>query len=82
MWQDSRTEDHVSTKLADVSFTDPKSTAGLHLLKLCLSRIMLRFLSDGVTTIKPGQQTNGNARMMWSDDSSFTLFPTSGRVYI
>jgi hypothetical protein len=52
-------------KLADVSFTDPKSTVGLQLLKLCLSKI--RFLSDGVTTIKPGQQTNGNARMMWSD---------------
>jgi hypothetical protein len=27
-------------------------------------------------------QTTGNARMIWSDESSFTPFPTSGRVYV
>jgi hypothetical protein len=39
-------------------------------------------VNNGVTTIKPGHQTTGNARVIWSDESSFMLFPTSGRVYI
>jgi hypothetical protein len=43
---------------------------------------MLRCLNDGVTTIKPGSQTTGNAHVIWSDELSFMLFPTSGRVYI
>jgi hypothetical protein len=43
---------------------------------------MLKFVNDGVTTIKPGHQTTGNARVIWSDESSFTLFTTSGRVYV
>jgi hypothetical protein len=30
---------------------------------------------------KPGHQTTGNARVVWSDESPFTLFTTSGRVY-
>jgi hypothetical protein len=29
--------------------------------------------NDGVTTIKPGHQTTGNVRMIWSDEWSFTL---------
>jgi hypothetical protein len=29
---------------------------------------MLRCVSNGVTTIKPGYQINGNARVMWSDE--------------
>jgi hypothetical protein len=34
-------------------------------------------------TIKPGDQTSGNAaRVIRSDESSFTLFPASGRVYV
>jgi hypothetical protein len=43
---------------------------------------MLRCVNDGAMTIKPGHQTTGNVHMIWSDESSFTLFPTSGRVYI
>jgi hypothetical protein len=42
---------------------------------------MLRCVHD-VTTIKPGHQKTGNAHMIWSDEWSFTLFPTSGRVYV
>jgi hypothetical protein len=34
-----------------------------------------------VMTIKPGHQTTGNARVIWSDELSFTLFHTSGRAY-
>jgi hypothetical protein len=33
-------------------------------------------------TVKPGHQTTGNVRMIWLDESSFTMFSTSGRVYI
>jgi hypothetical protein len=43
---------------------------------------MLRCINDGVTTIKPGHQAAGNTCMIWSDESSFTLFSTSGRVYV
>jgi hypothetical protein len=43
---------------------------------------MLRCINDGVTTMKPRKQTIGKAREIWSDESSFTLFPTSGRVYV
>jgi hypothetical protein len=42
---------------------------------------MLRCIS-GVTTIKHGHQTTGNMCMLWSDESSFTLYPTSGKVYV
>jgi hypothetical protein len=31
---------------------------------------------------KPRHNTTGNARLIWSDELSFTLFPTSGKVYI
>jgi hypothetical protein len=43
---------------------------------------MLSCINDGVTTIKPGHQTTGNMCLIWSDELSFTLFPTSGRVYV
>jgi hypothetical protein len=43
---------------------------------------MLRCVNNDVRTIKPGNQTTGNMAMIWSDKSSFTLFPTSGRVYV
>jgi hypothetical protein len=38
--------------------------------------------NDGVRTIKPGHKTTANTHVPWSDESSFTLLPTSGRVYI
>jgi hypothetical protein len=43
---------------------------------------MLRCINVGVTTIKLGHQTTGNVNMIWSDEPSFTLFPTSGRVHV
>jgi hypothetical protein len=43
---------------------------------------MPRWVNDGVMTINPGYQTTGNARLIWSDESSFMLFPTSGRFYM
>jgi hypothetical protein len=33
-------------------------------------------------TIQPGCQISGNVCVIWSDESSFTLFPTSGTVYV
>jgi hypothetical protein len=45
-------------------------------------KVMLTCVNDGVTTIKYGHQTAGTAGVIWSDESSFTLFPTSGRVYV
>jgi hypothetical protein len=68
--------------LSDVSFTNATSTVGLQLLNLSLLEAMLRCLDDGVTTTKSGHQTTGNARVIWSDVSSFTPFPTSGRAYV
>jgi hypothetical protein len=50
-------EDPDSTKLSDVSFTNPKFKVGLQLLNLCLLKVILRCVYDGVTVIKPGRQT-------------------------
>jgi hypothetical protein len=68
--------------LSDMSFTNPTSTVELQLLNLRLLEVVLRYLNDGVTTIKPEHQTTGNARVIWLDESPFTLFSTSGRVYV
>jgi predicted transcriptional regulator len=35
-----------------------------------------------VMTTKSGHETTGNAHVMWSNESPFTLFSTSGRVYV
>jgi hypothetical protein len=43
---------------------------------------MFRCINDGVTIVRPGYQRNGNMYVIWSDASSFTLFPISGKVYI
>jgi hypothetical protein len=43
---------------------------------------MLRCVNNGVMTIKPGHQTNGNKHVMWLNKSSFMPFPTSGSVYV
>jgi hypothetical protein len=43
---------------------------------------MLRCVNNVVMTITPGHQTTGNTCMIWSDESSFMLLPTSGRVYV
>jgi hypothetical protein len=64
-------------KLPDVSFRNPTSTVELQLLHLRLQKVMLRCVHDCVTTIEPGHQTTGNARVIWSDVSTFTL-PTFG----
>jgi hypothetical protein len=47
-----------------------------------LLKVIPRCINDGVMTIKPGHQITGNVCMIWSDESSFTVFPTSGTVYI
>jgi hypothetical protein len=39
---------------------------------------MLIYVNGGVTTIKPGHEINGNTCVIWTDESSFTLFPTLG----
>jgi hypothetical protein len=47
-----------------------------------LLKFMFRCVNDGVTTIKPGHQTKGNAHVTGSDEPPFALFPASGRVYV
>jgi hypothetical protein len=69
-------------KLSDMSVTNPTSAVGLQLLNLWLLEVILRCVNDGVMTIKPRHQTAGNARVRRSDESSFTLFPTLGRVCV
>jgi hypothetical protein len=66
----------------DMSFTDPTSMVGIQLLNLWLLKIMLKCINNGVTTIKRGRQTTGNVHMIWSDESPFMLFHTSGRIYV
>jgi hypothetical protein len=52
------------------------------LINLWLLKIMLRYVDDGVTNIEPEHQSTGNACVMWSDERSFTLYPTSRGVYV
>jgi hypothetical protein len=59
--------------------TNSTSMVELNVLNLWLLKVMLRCINDVVTTIKPGHQTTGNTFVIWSDESSFTLFRTSGR---
>jgi hypothetical protein len=61
-------------KLYDVSFPNPTSQV--------LLKVMLRCVNDYVMIIKPGHHTTVDERVIWSDESSLTLFPTSGRVYV
>jgi hypothetical protein len=39
-------------------------------------------VNDGITIIKPEHQTTGNTHVIWSDESFFMLFLTSGTVCI
>jgi hypothetical protein len=75
-------EDPVSTKTVRCELHKSNIMVGLQLLNLWLLKVMLRCLNNGVRTIKLGCQTTGNTHVIWSDESSFTLFPTSGRVYV
>jgi hypothetical protein len=54
----------------------------MKLLNHRLLNVMLRCVKDGVATLKAEHQTTENARVIWTDESSFTLFSTSGRVYV
>jgi hypothetical protein len=69
-------------KLFPVSFKIKTCKTGLQLLNFWLEEGMLRCANDGVTTMIPRHQTTGNERVLWSDKSSFTLFPTSGGIYV
>jgi hypothetical protein len=61
-------------KPSDVSFTNPTSTVGLQLLNLWL---LERWCHDQKTWTSDNWK-----RMIWSDESFFTLCPTLGRVYV
>jgi hypothetical protein len=60
-------EDPVSTKAVRRELTNQTSKVRLQLLNFRLLKEMLRYVIDGVTTIKPGYQTTGNARVIWPD---------------
>jgi hypothetical protein len=74
-------EDTLSTKTARCELHKPNIHSRAATAKPLISEVMLRCINDGITTIKPGHQTTGNVCVRWSDKLSFTLFPTSGRVY-
>jgi IS30 family transposase len=65
-----------------------KTATLLGVCRATVSKAMSAHTNHGKTTsakkrtIKPGHQTTGNARVIWSDESSFKLLPTSGRVYV
>jgi hypothetical protein len=70
------------TNLSNMSFRNPTSImVGLQLLNLWLLKENLRRVNNGVMTIKPGHKTTGKVWGIWSDESSFMLFPTSVRAY-
>jgi hypothetical protein len=68
-------EDRVSTKTvrSEIHKSIISSRAAI------ATELMLRCVNDGVMTIKHVHETTGITRVIWSDGSSFTLFPTSIR---
>jgi hypothetical protein len=67
-------------EFCDKSVTDPTSTIAYAATVKPL--MITECLQDGVTTIKPGHQKTGNTHVIWSGESSFTVFPASRGVYI
>jgi hypothetical protein len=54
----------VFTKIVRRELKNPTSTVALQWLSILLLKVMIRCVNDGVTTIKPGHRTNGNARII------------------
>jgi hypothetical protein len=59
-------EDPVSTKTVQRKLHKSNIMVGLELPNLCLLKVMLRCINDGVMTIKLGHQTTGNTCVVWS----------------
>jgi hypothetical protein len=64
-------EDPVSTKIVQCVL----HKSNIHGMA-ATAKPLITESNDGVTVIKPGHQTTGNMCMIWSDESTFTLFPT------
>jgi hypothetical protein len=77
-----RLDDLVSTKTVRCELLKSNIHVMAAIAKLLITQVMLRCVNDGVMTIKSGHQTTGNTLMIWSNESSFMLFPASRRVYI
>jgi hypothetical protein len=75
-------EDPVSTKNVRHELHKFSNHGRAAIAKSLITGRNAQMRKSGVMTIKPRQQTTGNALMIWSDESSFTLFSTSGRVYV
>jgi hypothetical protein len=73
-------EDPVSTKTVRREFHKSNIHGRAAIVKPLITENIC--VKDGVTILKPGYQITGNARVIWSDESSFTLFPASGRIYV
>jgi transposase len=75
-------EDPVSTKTAQRELHKSNFHGRAATAEPLITESNAQMRNGGVTTVKPGHQTTGNARVAWPDESSFTLLPTSGRVYV
>jgi hypothetical protein len=77
-------EDTVSTKTVrrELHESNIHGRAAIAKPLITESNAQMRKRWCSVTTIKPGRQATGNARAIWSDESSFTLLPTSERLYV
>jgi hypothetical protein len=77
-------EDPVSTKTVRCELTNPTSIVGLQLINVCLESNTQthKWWCHDHKTWTAGNQASGNGHMIWSGKSSFTLFPTPGRVYV
>jgi hypothetical protein len=74
-------EDPVSTKAVKHEL-HKSNIHGRAAIAKPVIKVILIFVNDGVTTIKPRHQTTGKACIIWSNESSIAPFPTSGRVYV
>jgi hypothetical protein len=75
-------DDPVSTKSVRFEIRKPKTHGWAAIFIPVITESDDQMRKRCATTIKPGHQTTGKARVMWSDEPSFTLFPTSRGVYV
>jgi hypothetical protein len=60
-------DDPVSAKTARHELHKSDIHVRAAIAKPLITETMLKCINDGVTTIKPGHQTTGNGRVIWSE---------------
>jgi hypothetical protein len=73
----------IPQKLSGVSFTNPKQIhGGAAIAKPLIAENNAEMRKRWCRDHKTWTETTGSEHVVWSDEPSFTLFPTSAIVYV